>query len=692
MLDYIDKIRRLLKIAINVPFYSQKLTNIAITSEFLDSCSNDELLSAFYHISPITKQDIRNAPYQLLATTQNIVYRGATSGTTGGAFVFFRDKIWNDKRLASLNKFLAWWGIDEQVDIAHVNSRLFPLRHQDYALIGGIDNTFLQRLNFITKKPLVLRGYPSRLCEVALIAQNRIDFSNVQAIICTGEPLFDHQKQVLMDIFGCPIITEYGSQECGVYGFSCPVCGNLHIDEGRCLIEEKDNRLLVTDFYSYTMPMIRYYNGDLVTTEHNGSCPHGRVNVTILGRDGEKFGVSQSLYPIRGVDYYRSISTKDNTRLVGYLNQVNAKEIDRFFAQEINKIFPDDSSLLIQKFVSPMDLYKATMPPMQDKFFSDCIPLDVFNYPQFFLDVVKGDRWIYYNIPNVILDESYRLLDNSHYCIDEQLKLDKLYLLLMISSKKRNIPSEELENLFYKYKKSNRLSLIYLDLLAICLFRKHHKLLKLLPRNNLDFKIIVDSFDYQLIVKLVSLGIQQVRKKKESLLIKKINPLLPLFISDLDYCSLYGVDCLPSIIAHWAKILGCYHDNDYNKNLPQELKQREKVLLDKREINFTFNYLSNSTILQLKELLIQVVLFDISIDNNLWLDIINSKENKTKGKKNLTDVIAFVPFMNYFAKLFLQQGEREKTYNCLLMSANISNSNDNFDSVSGLYNFKQKIF
>jgi len=686
-----QKIKELLRIAKNVPFYTQRLNSVAITDHFLDNCSDAELFSAFYNIPPILKQDIRKAPSQLLATTQNIVYRGATSGTTEEAFVFFRDDLWNQKRLASLNKFLAWWGIDKQGAIANVNSRLFPLRHQDYAIIGGIDNHFLRWLNFITQKPIVLRGYPSRLCEVGLIAHHRINFDEVKAIICTGEPLFDHQKQLLRDIFECPIIIEYGSQECGVYGFTCPVCGNLHIDEGRCLIEEKDNRLLVTDLYSYTMPMIRYYNGDLVTLEHNSSCPHGKINLTILGRDSDNFGHGKSMYPMEGVDYYRSISTRDDKKLVGYLQKANSGKVDQFFAQEVKHIFPDNSPLFIQKFTSPLNMYKATNPPMQDEYLAEFTPLNIVNYSQLFLDVVKGDRWIYYNIPSVILEQSERLLNNHNYCLDEQVKLDKLYLLVMVLANKESVIHTQLNNLFHKYNNINQLSLIYIDLWAIALFTNNQELLSLLPKRNLSFKIKIDSYDYQLQLKLVSLGIQKIRTQKDSYLINKLDPLLPLFISDLDFCPKYGIDCLPSIISHWAKILNCYSGSENQDNLPPELKLREDYLLGKQNVNITFNGLSDATILELKELLIQIVFFDTPIDADLFLDTIKARQNQDT-KKEITKSIAFIPFMNYFAHLFFQQGKIEKAYQCLLMSENISSTNNNFDTVSRLYNFKQKVF
>lgn len=685
------RIRELLRVSVSVPFYTQKLNAVGITTEFLDNCDDADLMSAFYCLSTTTKEEIRKAPYQLLSSTDNIVYRGATSGTTGEAFVFFRDGVWNNKRLARLNKFLSWWGIDEQVAIANVNSRLFPLRYQDYSLIGGIDHFFLQSLNLITRKTVALRGYPSRLCEVALIAKNKIDFSQVKAIICTGEPLFSHQKQLLMEIFDCPIITEYGSQECGLYGFTCPLCHHLHINEEECLIEVKNNRLLVTDLYSHQMPIIRYYNGDLVNIEQNNYCPHGKINLTILGREGDNFAADKSMYPIKGVEYYRSISTRDDKKLVGYLNKVNSAKIDQYFAQEVNQIFANNSSLLIQKFISSIDLYKATMPPMQDKFFSDFFSFKITNYPQFFLDVMKGDRWIYYNLPHIIVDQSACLLDNHQCAIEDQIKLDKTYLIVNILANKIDFINNSLNTIFEKYLKLNHLSLIYIHLLTISLFTNNINLLNSLQINQPIEKTFVDHLDYQLIIKLISFGIANMRKQKNPPLINKLNPLLPLFISDLDLCVKYRINSLPSILAHWINILNNTSINYYEDKLPSELKTRELIFKTKQHTVVSFDNLNILDISELKEIIIQVALFNLPIDCDVLLHIINKKQKLTNNKE-LTKTIAFIPFMSYFAKLFFQKKEREKAYNCLLMSENISSLNSNFDSISRLYNFKQKVF
>jgi len=45
-----QKIKELLRIAKNVPFYTQRLNSVAITDHFLDNCSDAELFSAFYNI------------------------------------------------------------------------------------------------------------------------------------------------------------------------------------------------------------------------------------------------------------------------------------------------------------------------------------------------------------------------------------------------------------------------------------------------------------------------------------------------------------------------------------------------------------------------------------------------------------------------------------------------------------------
>ncbi len=262
----------------------------------------DDWQSAFDRLQPLDKAVVRSQPGDFLAQAQDVVYRGKTSGSTAAAFTYFAGQQWNEKRIAARQRSLAWWGIHEQVPVLNLASRLSPVRSQDASLMGTVDAAFLDRLRQVVgaepakpakpaKPIIVLRGYPSRLCEVAVAIhydQGLFDFSGVVAVVATGECLFAAQKSLLEKTFQAPVINEYGSQEAGISGLSCPEEGRLHLDSDRCLYEVIEGELLTTDLYNTTLPMVRYRNGDRLHLD-DSPCPCGRPGPTarVLGRQEE---------------------------------------------------------------------------------------------------------------------------------------------------------------------------------------------------------------------------------------------------------------------------------------------------------------------------------------------------------------------------------------------------------------------
>jgi len=244
---------------------------------------------AFLRLSPLTRQQVRENPAAFLANAQDIVYRGRTSGTQGQHLVYFAGQDWNRMRVASRTRFLSWWGIDDHIPILNVASRLFPMRDPDGAIAGPLTAAFLHHLvGWMAEQPTVLRGYPSRLCEVAVhLAEQPIP--PIVAVICTGECLFDSQLSLLKQVFGAPVINEYGCQETGISGFTCPEMGRLHLDSDRCWYEVIDGQLVTTDLWNHAMPMVRYQGGDVLQLDPD-SCPCGRPGVTaqLLGRREER--------------------------------------------------------------------------------------------------------------------------------------------------------------------------------------------------------------------------------------------------------------------------------------------------------------------------------------------------------------------------------------------------------------------
>ena len=245
--------------------------------------------TAFARLKPLTKSELRSQPGQFLAQATDIVYRGKTSGTSAAAFTYFAGRRWNEKRLEARHRRLKAWDIEATVPMVNLASRLFPVRAQDSSLVGKVNSAFLETLlSLQADSPIILRGYPSRLCEVAIALQNiqRYPLSSVVAIIATGECLFESQRSLLTQTFQAPILNEYGCQESGISGLSCPEVGRLHLDSDRCLYEIVDGELLTTDLYNYAMPMVRYSSQDVLKL-FSDSCPCGRPGLTaqVLGRE-----------------------------------------------------------------------------------------------------------------------------------------------------------------------------------------------------------------------------------------------------------------------------------------------------------------------------------------------------------------------------------------------------------------------
>ena len=247
--------------------------------------------AAFARLKPLTKSELRSQPGQFLAQATDIVFRGKTSGTSTAAFTYFAGKRWNEKRLEVRHRRLKAWGIEATVPMVNLASRLFPVRAQDSSLVGKVDSAFLKTLfSLQADHPIILRGYPSRLCEVAIALQNiqRYPISFVVATIATGECLFESQRSLLSQTFQAPIINEYGCQESGISGLSCPEEGRLHLDSDRCLYEIVEGELLTTDLYNYAMPIVRYSSQDILKL-FSDPCPCGRLGLTtqVLGRQEE---------------------------------------------------------------------------------------------------------------------------------------------------------------------------------------------------------------------------------------------------------------------------------------------------------------------------------------------------------------------------------------------------------------------
>jgi len=315
--ERLNLLARVLRAAAQAPGNSARFDSAGLLDDSGGLCADWQ--AGFARLSVLRKDDLRSQPGAFLSNASDVVYRGKTSGTTSGALTYFAGKAWNDKRIEARQRTQEWWELGE-VPVVNVASRLGPVGLQDSSLVGLVDYGFLETLlQIVGEGPVILRGYPSRLCEVAIALrrhQLRLPADSVRAVIATGERLFEVQRSLLFDTFGVSIINEYGCQESGISGMSCPEAGRIHLDEDRCLYEVMDGELVTTDLWNTTLPMVRYVSGDVLAL-YSDPCPCGRAGLTakILGRDKQSGSGEIELPAFPGVLNYQ-IKVEGSQRIV----------------------------------------------------------------------------------------------------------------------------------------------------------------------------------------------------------------------------------------------------------------------------------------------------------------------------------------------------------------------------------------
>jgi phenylacetate-CoA ligase len=131
------------------------------------------------------------------------------------------------------------------------------------------------------------------------------DFPALRALFVGGEPLSAARRRRISEIWGVPVVEEYGSTETGSLAGECPA-GRLHLWADRAIFEVYDpatgavradgsGELVVTPLYREAMPLIRYNLADNVEVSYaDCPCDWRLPSVRVLGRAA--FG-----YPVSGV-------------------------------------------------------------------------------------------------------------------------------------------------------------------------------------------------------------------------------------------------------------------------------------------------------------------------------------------------------------------------------------------------------
>jgi phenylacetate-CoA ligase len=121
------------------------------------------------------------------------------------------------------------------------------------------------------------------------------DFPALRALFVGGEPLSPARRARIAEVWGAPVVEEYGATETGSLAGECPY-GRLHLWADRAIFEVHDPRtgrttpdgrgqLVVTPLYREAMPLLRYAIEDDVEVSYpDCACGWALPVVRVLGR------------------------------------------------------------------------------------------------------------------------------------------------------------------------------------------------------------------------------------------------------------------------------------------------------------------------------------------------------------------------------------------------------------------------
>ncbi len=309
-----DRVRALLRHAYdNVPFYRRRFESVGFhPDDFSD-------LADLSRIPPLTKKDIRECAEEIFArgVERWRLKKGRTGGSTGEPTAFYRPSSEVAWHVASIRRCEEMLGIrpgDVMVRVGGVayaatwQKRLYGLWESRVLGVHGLtcdyldDDRLIKYIDTIADiEARVVGGYPSAMY---LLATKMLEIGrrlpSVQIVWTSSEMLQPFQRERIREAFGVEAFDTYGAGDVPVAS-ECAAHNGLHLFQSARLIEvvKEDGtsarpgevgQVLVTSFYNWDWPYIRYDLGDLVEVSPPGPCVCGirlpKVS-RVLGRTGD---------------------------------------------------------------------------------------------------------------------------------------------------------------------------------------------------------------------------------------------------------------------------------------------------------------------------------------------------------------------------------------------------------------------
>ncbi len=313
----LKRLKKLLHHAKNAThFYKERLKDIDIDTMTLDDLKKIPILTKAE--LKAHADDLRNEP------PGESLIKAETSGTTGEVFLFNKNIHWDASFRAAQYRGYSWYGIKpwekslyfwgfkksfkDRIKIRLLDFLLNRYRFFDYT------NEEFERAAKRIKESTYIAGYSSSIHMMAEYFKKRgYRFDNIKMVKGTAEKVYDSYHKAVKEVFGRKITSEYGSAEAGVIAYECPE-GNMHIVMENVIVEEIDNKAIITNLWAYSLPFIRFELGDYIVLDNETKCPCGRSHKIIkevTGRIGRKIYGKEGVYSTININHtFKNLSFK----------------------------------------------------------------------------------------------------------------------------------------------------------------------------------------------------------------------------------------------------------------------------------------------------------------------------------------------------------------------------------------------
>jgi phenylacetate-CoA ligase len=361
----------------NVPFYKQRLASL---------CSGTEVDLERWHTIPIlSRQDVQQNLKQLTAKRvppyMGAITQGETSGSSGRPIRYKINELATIASVGTTDRAFRWWKFDGNKSMAS-----FVARHGDDARppegkvepgwrVGSVGPHYMLDLSadahtqlswLFKRRPSYLTAHSFVLNEVAKLAYRQRLELPLQRINSVGTVLTDDIRKVCEQAFGTRPIDQYGAQETGLLACECPWCGHFHINAETVLVEVLDpngepsppgaaGRVVVTPFYNFAMPLIRYEIGDFaIAGSSQQECP---VKLPTLGKIMGRYRNAFTLHDGRTVYPYVPVSRLEEHLSFEQIQivQTDPTSIEVRYVPRSRRESPDHSGLqtCLREFIDP---------------------------------------------------------------------------------------------------------------------------------------------------------------------------------------------------------------------------------------------------------------------------------------------------------------------------------------------------